>query len=405
MQCSGIHRSLGVHISKVRSATLDTWLPEQIAFIQSMGNEKSNCYWEAELPPNYNRVGIENFIRAKYEEKKWIPRDSKAKSPPQLSGEKVSIFRAGPENTVHKQMKNNNHAAEERKITPPNTNDKRPASKSCTPAPASVNAPQQVALDIKPQPGQNSEQATVTKAQLVKEEEKKTPVSTPAKVDYATELFNLLCMDDSGGNCSKPSTDGFKSVKEESTSRRSDLSNISENKQQFASSIEQPQKYANNDIMNLFQSGVVSPLPAHQQQLSTLSQQNQALMAAAVQSGGLSHTFPVNVHKFSANGIHLSTQNWGSTGHQVPGMMMPLPSNNLPKYIQIGSNQQMYTAGNSVNIPVSSMYSSGPVAPINGATNIRSTMAAPAFQVPAMPTQPQGYYDFSSLTQGMFRKR
>ncbi|GMP52833.1 hypothetical protein CsSME_00018510 [Camellia sinensis var. sinensis] len=34
MQCSGIHRSLGVHISKVRSATLDTWLPEQVAFIQ-----------------------------------------------------------------------------------------------------------------------------------------------------------------------------------------------------------------------------------------------------------------------------------------------------------------------------------------------------------------------------------
>lgn len=31
-----------------------------------MGNEKSNSYWEAELPPNYDRVGIENFIRAKY---------------------------------------------------------------------------------------------------------------------------------------------------------------------------------------------------------------------------------------------------------------------------------------------------------------------------------------------------
>ncbi|XP_030957032.1 ADP-ribosylation factor GTPase-activating protein AGD5-like isoform X2 [Quercus lobata] len=34
MQCSGIHRSLGLHISKVQSATLDTWLPEQVAFIQ-----------------------------------------------------------------------------------------------------------------------------------------------------------------------------------------------------------------------------------------------------------------------------------------------------------------------------------------------------------------------------------
>ena len=32
-----------------------------------MGNEKANSYWEAELPPNYDRVGIENFIRAKYD--------------------------------------------------------------------------------------------------------------------------------------------------------------------------------------------------------------------------------------------------------------------------------------------------------------------------------------------------
>lgn len=73
MQCSGIHRSLGVHISKVRSTTLDTWLPEQVSFMQYMGNAKSNKYWEAKLPPDFDRngYGIEKFIRAKYVEKKW----------------------------------------------------------------------------------------------------------------------------------------------------------------------------------------------------------------------------------------------------------------------------------------------------------------------------------------------
>lgn len=76
MQCSGIHRNLGVHISKVRSTTLDTWLPEQVAFMQSMGNEKSNSYWEAEMPPNYDRNVIERLIRAKYEEKRWIPKNT-----------------------------------------------------------------------------------------------------------------------------------------------------------------------------------------------------------------------------------------------------------------------------------------------------------------------------------------
>ncbi|XP_059453920.1 probable ADP-ribosylation factor GTPase-activating protein AGD15 isoform X1 [Corylus avellana] len=81
MQCSGIHRSLGVHISKVRSTTLDTWLPEQVAFMQSVGNEKSNHYWEAELPPNFDRSGIEKFIRTKYEEKKWVAKNATQPTP------------------------------------------------------------------------------------------------------------------------------------------------------------------------------------------------------------------------------------------------------------------------------------------------------------------------------------
>ncbi|RAL49124.1 hypothetical protein DM860_017154 [Cuscuta australis] len=72
MQCSGIHRSLGVHISQVRSTTLDTWLPDQVALMQCMGNEKANSYWEALLPLDSDRSDIEKFIRAKYEDKKWV---------------------------------------------------------------------------------------------------------------------------------------------------------------------------------------------------------------------------------------------------------------------------------------------------------------------------------------------
>nr|QFS19059.1 putative GTPase activating protein for Arf-I.2 [Apopellia endiviifolia (species B)] len=84
IQCSGIHRSLGVHISKVRSVTLDTWLPEQVAFMQSMGNVKANQRWEADLPPNFkrpsenDRSGLETFIRAKYEARRWVQKSNRS---------------------------------------------------------------------------------------------------------------------------------------------------------------------------------------------------------------------------------------------------------------------------------------------------------------------------------------
>ena len=49
MRCAGIHRGWGVHVSKVRSATLDTWLPEQVNFLARMGNTLANGYWEVRL--------------------------------------------------------------------------------------------------------------------------------------------------------------------------------------------------------------------------------------------------------------------------------------------------------------------------------------------------------------------
>ncbi|KAJ3002795.1 hypothetical protein NUW54_g5651 [Trametes sanguinea] len=49
IRCSGIHRSMGTHISKVKSVDLDVWTPEQMASIQKWGNRRANLYWEAHL--------------------------------------------------------------------------------------------------------------------------------------------------------------------------------------------------------------------------------------------------------------------------------------------------------------------------------------------------------------------
>ncbi|KAJ2103605.1 hypothetical protein GGI09_000567 [Coemansia sp. S100] len=50
IDCSGIHRSLGVHISKVRSIKLDNWEPELMQIMQRLGNSRVNCIYEALEP-------------------------------------------------------------------------------------------------------------------------------------------------------------------------------------------------------------------------------------------------------------------------------------------------------------------------------------------------------------------
>uniref|UniRef100_A0AAR2KUE4 Arf-GAP with coiled-coil, ANK repeat and PH domain-containing protein n=1 Tax=Pygocentrus nattereri TaxID=42514 RepID=A0AAR2KUE4_PYGNA len=47
IECSGIHRSLGVHNSKVRSLTLDSWEPELLKLMCELGNGVINQIYEA----------------------------------------------------------------------------------------------------------------------------------------------------------------------------------------------------------------------------------------------------------------------------------------------------------------------------------------------------------------------
>uniref|UniRef100_A0A3B3ZK74 Arf-GAP with coiled-coil, ANK repeat and PH domain-containing protein n=1 Tax=Periophthalmus magnuspinnatus TaxID=409849 RepID=A0A3B3ZK74_9GOBI len=78
--CSGIHRSLGVHFSKVRSLTLDSWEPELIKLMCELGNSVINRIYEARIdeitikkPQSSSPRGDkESWIKSKYVEKKFI---------------------------------------------------------------------------------------------------------------------------------------------------------------------------------------------------------------------------------------------------------------------------------------------------------------------------------------------
>jgi hypothetical protein len=69
--CAGIHRSLGSHISKVKSVTLDDWSLSQTVNAERVGNEKSNAHFLAhslrKYPENLADTTLMLWIRAKYE--------------------------------------------------------------------------------------------------------------------------------------------------------------------------------------------------------------------------------------------------------------------------------------------------------------------------------------------------
>ncbi|KAI1195825.1 hypothetical protein F5X97DRAFT_326056 [Nemania serpens] len=73
IRCSGIHRGMGTHISRVKSVDLDSWTDEQLQSVLNWGNARANKYWESKLASGHvpSEAKIENFIRTKYELKRW----------------------------------------------------------------------------------------------------------------------------------------------------------------------------------------------------------------------------------------------------------------------------------------------------------------------------------------------
>lgn len=80
IECSGIHRKLGVHVSKIRSLTLDTrvWDEHMVSLFKVLGNDVVNSIWEANLDqslkpqPSSPASVKESYIIEKYVKKAFV---------------------------------------------------------------------------------------------------------------------------------------------------------------------------------------------------------------------------------------------------------------------------------------------------------------------------------------------
>ena len=97
--CSGCHREIGVHITKIRSTNLDVWPKEILDNFKLINNKIANKYWEHKLKKfdfkkiQNDKYKLTEFIRNKYEHKNWI--DSSKKEDPMtlISKGKIKKFK------------------------------------------------------------------------------------------------------------------------------------------------------------------------------------------------------------------------------------------------------------------------------------------------------------------------
>ena len=78
----GVHRQLGVHITKVKSVNLDKWPPGKVEMFQQLSNDMVNSYWEANMPKGFRKPDqnasnqeVTQFMTNKYVHKKWASDD------------------------------------------------------------------------------------------------------------------------------------------------------------------------------------------------------------------------------------------------------------------------------------------------------------------------------------------
>ncbi|CAF2087375.1 unnamed protein product [Brassica rapa] len=130
IECSGIHRNLGVHISKVRSLTLDVkvWEPSVLTLFQSLGNVYVNSVWEELLNSESRSSGTpmsdrptrkflarkpglsdpisvkELFIHAKYSERIFVRKETDSLHSPAVFQEIWENVRANDKKSVYKHI-------------------------------------------------------------------------------------------------------------------------------------------------------------------------------------------------------------------------------------------------------------------------------------------------------------
>ncbi|SAL94745.1 hypothetical protein [Absidia glauca] len=120
LDCSGIHRSFGVHLSFVRSISMDKWFDDQLKKMDIGGNQKARTFFESQsdyspnmpMPQKYNSrfaALYRDKLSAEAEGRSWTPSPSTQtptanRAPAKVSTRSLSAQRTGSSSSLSSQQ-------------------------------------------------------------------------------------------------------------------------------------------------------------------------------------------------------------------------------------------------------------------------------------------------------------
>jgi stromal membrane-associated protein len=278
IRCSGIHRGMGTHISKVKSIDLDAWTPEQMDNIQKWGNRLANLYWEAHLKPGHVPPDhkIESFIRSKYESRRWALDGPPPLDPGVLEGGQSAGEAATATATLPTPNPGPTPVRASQQIPPV----RQPSAPTVTPALSTRHTQPHKLLSAQYARGQVTSQSTPTQVTS-------TPAPAPAPVPASeNDLFSL----------------DFHAPPVNATPATAPA----------------PKKDTKEDILSLF-GAQATPSPWSQAQTQTTQLQSQPFPPFSNAASGSSSTTNWNVgHNWNNPVPPVQSNVWGATPQQPP---------------------------------------------------------------------------------------
>ncbi|XP_068633955.1 ADP-ribosylation factor GTPase-activating protein 1 [Battus philenor] len=119
LECSGVHRSLGVHLSFVRSVTMDKWKDIELQKMMVGGNAKARTFFESQpdyeqdmtIPQKYNTKAAAMYrqkITAMAEGRPWSPSDYKPENVERSNWNTSQDCYSSGDNVFHSSGSDNN---------------------------------------------------------------------------------------------------------------------------------------------------------------------------------------------------------------------------------------------------------------------------------------------------------